>query len=92
MRLPERKIIAAILEQPVIEKILTHPGLQARGTATLTRPRSSAASGLTIPIHHRSGGPQSRATGIGCARVLRAHFFRPCSVVLGVPSGREHGV
>ena len=26
----ELKIIAAILEQPVIEKILTHPGLQAR--------------------------------------------------------------
>lgn len=25
----EPKIIAAILEQPVIEKILTHPGLQA---------------------------------------------------------------
>jgi len=24
------KIIAAILEQPVIEKILTHPGLRAR--------------------------------------------------------------
>ena len=26
----ELKIIAAILEQPVIEKILTHQGLQAR--------------------------------------------------------------
>jgi len=25
----ELKIIAAILEQPVIEKILTHPGMQA---------------------------------------------------------------
>ena len=30
MRLPERKIIAAILEQPVIEKILTQLALQAR--------------------------------------------------------------
>ncbi len=33
----ELKIIAAILEQPVIEKILTYLGLQARA-----RPRSSA--------------------------------------------------
>jgi hypothetical protein len=29
----ELKIIAAILEQPVIEKILTHLGLQARAPA-----------------------------------------------------------
>ena len=33
----ELKIIAAILEQPVIEKILTHLGLQARAP-----PRSTA--------------------------------------------------
>jgi hypothetical protein len=33
----ELKIIAAILEQPVIEKILTHLGLQARAP-----PRSPA--------------------------------------------------
>ena len=44
------------------------------GTATLTRPRSSAAnaanaaSGQTIPMCHRSAGSQSRATRIGCAR------------------------
>ena len=44
------------------------PGIAGAGTATLTRPRSSAANGLTIPIYHRSGGSQSRATGIGCAR------------------------
>ena len=31
----ELKIIAAILEQPVIEKILTHLGLQARETSRL---------------------------------------------------------
>ena len=35
----ELKIIAAILEQPVIEKILTHMGLQARA------PQRSAARG-----------------------------------------------
>ena len=34
----------------------------------LKTPWRDGASGLTIPIHHRSGGPQSRATGIGCAR------------------------
>ncbi len=39
----------------------------ARATAG-AGPVPGAASGLTIPIHHRSGGPQSRATGIGCAR------------------------
>ena len=32
----ELKIIAAILEQPVIEKILTHLGLQARAPPRAT--------------------------------------------------------
>ena len=31
------KIIAAVLEAPVVERILTHLGLQARGTRTPTR-------------------------------------------------------
>ena len=39
-------------------------------TASGAGSRPSAASGLKIPIHHRSGGPQCRATGIGCARGL----------------------
>jgi hypothetical protein len=34
----------------------------------ITRPRSSAASGLTSAIHRSSCGPQPRAAGIGCAR------------------------
>ena len=38
----ELKIIAAILEQPVIEKILTHLGLQARA------PPRSAARGQAL--------------------------------------------
>lgn len=38
----ELKIIAAILEQPVIEKILTHLGLQARA------PPPSAARGQSL--------------------------------------------
>ena len=44
------------------------PGIAGAGTATLIRPRSSAASGLAIPVYHRSGGSQSWATAIGCAR------------------------
>ena len=48
------KIIAAILEQPVIEKILTHLGLQARAP-----PRGSAACGLRTEARrtHRLGKP-----------------------------------
>jgi hypothetical protein len=38
----ELKIIAAILEQPVIDKILTHLGLQARA------PPRSAARGQAL--------------------------------------------
>ena len=39
----ELKIIAAILEQPVIEKILTHLGLQARAPPRAP-PRAPARS------------------------------------------------
>jgi hypothetical protein len=45
----ELKIIAAILEQPVIEKILTHLGLQARAPPRGTCAWPGAAGGLTIP-------------------------------------------
>jgi hypothetical protein len=41
-RTPELKIIAAILEAPVIEKILTHLGLQARA------PPRAPARGQTL--------------------------------------------
>jgi hypothetical protein len=44
----ELKIIAAILEQPVIEKILTHLGA-GPGAALGTCPWPGAAGGLTIP-------------------------------------------
>ena len=62
----ELKTIAAILEPPVIEKILTHLGLQARAP-----PRSPArdparpARGLTLPNRERSGDPATRAAGVG---------------------------
>ena len=61
----ELKLIAAILrgdrEDPHA------PGSAGPRSATLTRPRSSAASGLTIPIHYFSCGAAPRAAGIGCA-------------------------
>jgi hypothetical protein len=74
----ELKIMAAILEQPVIEKILMHLGLQARA-ATLRCPRSSAASGLTSLIHHtvhvaRCPGPRvSAASALLKALQLRSN-------------------
>ena len=46
------------------------PGAAGACAATLSCPRSSAASGLTIPIHPCSGGPARRAAGVGCVRVL----------------------
>ena len=64
----ELKIIAAILEQPGNREDPHAPGVSGQGAATLSCPRSSAASGLTIAIHHRSGGLERRATGIGCAQ------------------------
>ena len=53
----ELKIIAAILEQPVIEKILTHLGLQARappraptrGQALQAEPGHKQSGGLFVP-------------------------------------------
>ena len=67
----ELKIIAAILEAPVIEKILTHLGLRpARpGTASGAGPWPGAASGLTLPNRDRSCDPAPRAAGFGCVRL-----------------------
>jgi len=78
----EPKIIAAILEQPVIEKILTHGGLQARAPPpgrqpaarrckpSLARGRATGptrpASGLTLPKRDRLCDPPPRAAGVGC--------------------------
>jgi hypothetical protein len=67
----ELKIIAAILEQPVIEKILTHLGLELQsagpGAAAHASPWVATASGLRPASQHVSGGPVTRAAGIGCA-------------------------
>ena len=56
----QRKIIAAILEAPVIERLLTHLGLQARAP-----PRALAREVLSKQPDE--GGPAPRAAGRGCA-------------------------
>ena len=77
------------------------PGAAGQGATTLSCSRSSAASGLTIPIHHGSGGPARRAAGVGCARVVagpmaaarrqgvtrRRHPGRRFSAGLSTPNG-----
>jgi len=69
----ELKIVAAIMEQPVIEKILTHLGLQARAPPRAPARRSQLqASGLRPSSQHVSGGPVLRAAGIGCARASQS--------------------
>ncbi len=65
------KIIAAILEQPVIEKILTHLGLQARAPPRAPVRGQGAAGGLNAVNHRCSSGLAPRAAVIGCARGFR---------------------
>ena len=67
-------------EREALERLcrcITRPALATERVQTnaagqvvlkLKIPWRDGESGLTIPIHHCSGGPQSRATGIGCAR------------------------
>ena len=56
MTVAEQKGTAAILEQPVMEKVLTHLGLQARNP-TCASPWLAAASGLRSFGPHVCGGP-----------------------------------
>ena len=46
------------------------PGVAGQGATKLSCSRSSAASGLTIPVHHCSGGAARSAAGVGCVRVV----------------------
>ena len=79
----ELKIIAAILEQPVIEKILTHLGLQARapprapagGQALAKRPEDSDSSPFRWPAE-QGYGDRLRARVFrtdGCGAAPRAN-------------------
>lgn len=68
----ELKIIVALLAPPVIEKALTHPGLQAQAwprAPARRRPSVATASGLRPSCQQVSGGAVPGATGIGCAAV-----------------------
>ena len=56
----ELKIIAAILEPPVIERILEHPELPARVPPRSPGPRPDVASGLTGPLAGARTSPPKR--------------------------------
>ena len=62
----ELKIIAAILGQPAIDKILTHLGLQARALPRAPVRGQALKAALTLPNSYRSGDPARSVTGIGC--------------------------
>ena len=72
----ELKLIPAILEQPVIEKILTHLGLQARapprastrGQALQAEPAHKQSSGLFVPGEESGHWPVSPCEGPDMAR------------------------
>jgi len=81
----ELKIIAAILEAPVIEKILTHLGLQARaplraparGQALQAEPGHQQSGGLLVPGEGRATGPARAARPrCGLQRPERAGLVR----------------
>ena len=77
------KIIAAILEQPVIEKILTHLGLQARappraparGQALQAEPGHKQSSGLFAPGEESGHEPGAPCKGLDAAQPRQ--FRRP---------------
>lgn len=62
----ELKIIAAILERPVIEKILTHLGLDPQPPS----PDTSSPVDCSCLVRGRATGPArpARGPGVGCAR------------------------
>jgi len=52
----ELQIIAAILEQPVIENILTHLGLQARAPPRAAERAGAAGGSMTMNDHNPRTG------------------------------------
>jgi len=77
----ELKIIAAILGQSVIEKVLTHLGLQAEVVkVVVAAPRASLGRSCKrpeAPSQHVSGGPAAGAAGIGWARASQSRGLAP---------------
>jgi len=73
----ELKIIAAIMEQPVIEKILTHLGLQARAPPRAPARRSVAtASGLRSSSNTFQAARRPGPWGSAAPQLLRAEVWR----------------
>ena len=63
----ELKIIAAIVEAPVIQRIHTHLGLQARGACASTGARVHAARGLISTSSPHQAASASRPMGPAAA-------------------------
>ena len=59
---------ASVPWQPVIEKILTHLGLQARAPPRAPTRGQGAASSLTLPNRDRSDDLATGVAGVGCVR------------------------
>jgi hypothetical protein len=80
----DRKIIAANLEQPVIEKILTHLGLQARappraparGQALQAEPGHKQSSGLFVPGEGSGHWPDAPCKGPEHCRFITVQVAR----------------
>jgi hypothetical protein len=80
----ELKIIAAILEQPVIEKSLTHLGLQARappraparGQALQAEPGHKQSSGLFVPGEGSGHWPDAPCKGPDDCRFITVQVAR----------------
>ena len=64
----QSKIIAAMLEQPVVEPDPHAPGFSGLRTAAGASPCASAATGLTMPTDQCASGAAPSAAEIGCAR------------------------
>ncbi len=73
----ELEIIAAILEPPVIEKILKHLGLQARAPPRAPARRQALQGGLRPPNRDSSGDTATRAAGSPASEWLRDRWKRP---------------
>ncbi len=82
------KIIAAILEQPLIEKTLTHLGLQARAPAARLSPWVAGASRLIVSINRHSGHPKPMSAGAGCVQASDSCESEPCCP--GKPYGARY--
>lgn len=76
----EVKIIAAIVEAPVIERILTHLGLAARAPPAFTGAATSAAAGSLKSTRPRSGWGGTTRVGVAVLPCAHAGSLQSGSV------------